>query len=65
MRKAALLPLIWVLLGVFSVNGEDPYRYYTWTVTYGTISPLGVPQQVGIEAIFVVVLNARKFPCVF
>lgn len=28
------------------VNAEDPYRYYTWTITYGTISPLGVPQQV-------------------
>ncbi|KAH0458100.1 hypothetical protein IEQ34_013415 [Dendrobium chrysotoxum] len=25
---------------------EDPYRYFTWTVTYGTASPLGVPQQV-------------------
>ncbi|KAH7851461.1 hypothetical protein Vadar_011945 [Vaccinium darrowii] len=24
----------------------DPYFYYTWTVTYGTASPLGVPQQV-------------------
>ncbi|KAK9948791.1 hypothetical protein M0R45_004353 [Rubus argutus] len=27
------------------VNAEDPYRYYTWTVTYGPVSPLGVPQQ--------------------
>ncbi|OVA07264.1 Multicopper oxidase [Macleaya cordata] len=25
---------------------EDTYRFYTWTATYGTISPLGVPQQV-------------------
>uniref|UniRef100_A0A0D3C1I4 Plastocyanin-like domain-containing protein n=1 Tax=Brassica oleracea var. oleracea TaxID=109376 RepID=A0A0D3C1I4_BRAOL len=25
---------------------EDPYRFFTWTVTYGTRSPLGVPQQV-------------------
>ncbi|RZC67162.1 hypothetical protein C5167_010852 [Papaver somniferum] len=24
---------------------EDPYRYFTWVVTYGTISPLGTPQQ--------------------
>ncbi|KAK6946500.1 Multicopper oxidase, C-terminal, partial [Dillenia turbinata] len=22
-----------------------PYRFFTWNVTYGTISPLGVPQQ--------------------
>ncbi|KAB2617928.1 L-ascorbate oxidase-like protein [Pyrus ussuriensis x Pyrus communis] len=28
-----------------SINAEDPYLYYTWTVTYGTISPLGVPQK--------------------
>ncbi|KAK9136219.1 hypothetical protein Syun_015549 [Stephania yunnanensis] len=28
------------------VNAEDPYRYYTWTVTYGTASPIGAPQQV-------------------
>ncbi|GMY11697.1 L-ascorbate oxidase homolog [Fagus crenata] len=32
-------------LSAFWVNAEDPYRYYTWTITYGTISPLGVPQQ--------------------
>ncbi|KAF9611174.1 hypothetical protein IFM89_027450 [Coptis chinensis] len=25
---------------------EDPYRYYTWTITYGTPTPLGIPQQV-------------------
>ncbi|GLT66217.1 hypothetical protein SLA2020_385960 [Shorea laevis] len=34
------------VLRLFLVNAEDPYLYYTWTVTYGTISPLGVPQQV-------------------
>ncbi|XP_038699106.1 L-ascorbate oxidase homolog [Tripterygium wilfordii] len=28
------------------VHGEDPYIFFTWNVTYGTISPLGVPQQV-------------------
>ncbi|PIA56107.1 hypothetical protein AQUCO_00700456v1 [Aquilegia coerulea] len=30
---------------VFVVRAEDPYRFFTWTITYGTISPLGVPQQ--------------------
>ena len=25
---------------------EDPYLFFTWNVSYGTISPLGVPQQV-------------------
>ncbi|KAK4763288.1 hypothetical protein SAY86_009056 [Trapa natans] len=27
------------------VRAEDPYLFFTWNVTYGTISPLGVPQQ--------------------
>lgn len=30
----------------FGVNGENPYRYITWKVTYGDIYPLGVKQQV-------------------
>ncbi|KAK9164365.1 hypothetical protein Syun_005267 [Stephania yunnanensis] len=48
MGEIVILPL---LLGVLAclnicvVQAEDPYRYFTWTVTYGTISPLGVPQQ--------------------
>ncbi|XP_007026109.2 PREDICTED: L-ascorbate oxidase homolog [Theobroma cacao] len=29
----------------FGVNGENPYRYITWKVTYGDIYPLGVKQQ--------------------
>lgn len=50
MEKQGLLRLIFgalALLSVSLVNAENPYRFYTWTVTYGTISPLGVPQQVG------------------
>ncbi|KAL8117575.1 L-ascorbate oxidase homolog isoform X1 [Apium graveolens] len=35
-----------ILLSVAIAKAEDPYRYFTWTVTYGTASPLGVPQQV-------------------
>ncbi|XP_043692634.1 L-ascorbate oxidase homolog [Telopea speciosissima] len=27
------------------VNGEDPYRFFTWNVSYGDIYPLGVKQQ--------------------
>ncbi|KAF3595399.1 hypothetical protein DY000_02024126 [Brassica cretica] len=47
------LSLIHLLLGALAllssfvtVKGESPYKFYTWTVTYGVISPLGVPQQV-------------------
>ncbi|XP_050388016.1 L-ascorbate oxidase homolog [Argentina anserina] len=50
MVKAVLLQLLFgvlaVVLSAFVVNAEDPYKFYTWTVTYGTLSPLGVPQQV-------------------
>nr|GEX40600.1 L-ascorbate oxidase homolog [Tanacetum cinerariifolium] len=27
------------------VTAEDPYHFFDWKVTYGTLSPLGVPQQ--------------------
>lgn len=50
MEKAVLLHVIFgvlAVLGVSLVKADDPYRYYTWTVTYGTRYPLGVPQQVG------------------
>ncbi|KAK7302235.1 hypothetical protein RJT34_13120 [Clitoria ternatea] len=34
------------MLSVSLVRAEDAYKYYTWTVTYGTRSPLGTPHQV-------------------
>ncbi|OMP02267.1 Multicopper oxidase, type 1 [Corchorus olitorius] len=37
--------VIVMLLLVSCTKGEDPYRFYTWNVTYGDISPLGVKQQ--------------------
>ncbi|MQL99197.1 hypothetical protein Taro_031918 [Colocasia esculenta] len=50
MRRAALLRLLCgalAFLGLFLLpaNADDPTRFLTWTVTYGTIAPLGVPQQ--------------------
>ncbi|KAH7532263.1 hypothetical protein FEM48_Zijuj04G0001300 [Ziziphus jujuba var. spinosa] len=30
---------------ISGVRAEDPYLFFTWNVTYGTISPTGVPQQ--------------------
>jgi len=33
------------LLGLSLVRAEDPYLFFEWHVTYGTISPLGVPQR--------------------
>lgn len=43
--KFAVAVFLVVLFGN-SVVAEDPYRYFDWNVTYGTIYPLGVPQQV-------------------
>ncbi|CAL9078316.1 unnamed protein product [Musa textilis] len=43
MSSIALFVLL-SLLGLSSVGAEDPYLFFTWNVTYGTISPLGVPQ---------------------
>ncbi|KAK1266778.1 hypothetical protein QJS04_geneDACA000056 [Acorus gramineus] len=34
-----------LLLSLGAARAEDPYLFFTWNVTYGTISPLGVPQQ--------------------
>lgn len=44
----SLLHLLCVVVALVSVNAEDAYKFYTWTVTYGTISPLGTPQQVNL-----------------
>lgn len=48
MRDCRVLCLFIALVLVFvhGVNGEDPYRFITWKVTYGDIYPLGVKQQV-------------------
>ncbi|KAI8002312.1 hypothetical protein LOK49_LG08G00240 [Camellia lanceoleosa] len=35
--------LLCLLAGVSVVRAEDPYLFFEWTGTYGTISPLGVP----------------------
>ncbi|KAG9443452.1 hypothetical protein H6P81_014792 [Aristolochia fimbriata] len=39
---AAVLPLLLAA----AVVAEDPYLFFTWDVTYGTISPFGTQQQV-------------------
>ncbi|CAJ1848301.1 unnamed protein product [Sphenostylis stenocarpa] len=47
-----IVVLLLCLLSV--VRGEDPYLFFTWNVSYGTLSPLGIPQQV--------ILINGKFP---
>nr|AAL87103.1 1-ascorbate oxidase [Petunia x hybrida] len=43
LRIVALL--LCLSIGNVVVKAEDPYLPFDWNVTYGTISPLGVPQQ--------------------
>ncbi|KAF8035339.1 hypothetical protein BT93_C1386 [Corymbia citriodora subsp. variegata] len=46
MNRVTLVSLLCLLAGAASVaRAEDPYFFFTWNITYGTISPLGVPQQ--------------------
>ncbi|VFQ62168.1 unnamed protein product [Cuscuta campestris] len=37
--------LMVIVLGNVVVEADDPYRFFTWNVTYGDIYPLGVKQQ--------------------
>ena len=46
MQGGRLLTVFVCLVSVALVNAGDPYFYYTWNVTYGTVAPLGIPQQV-------------------
>lgn len=48
MKRVDFLPFYLGLLAlvcVSSVNAEDLYRNFKWVFTYGTVSPLGVPQR--------------------
>ncbi|KAJ8565132.1 hypothetical protein K7X08_007708 [Anisodus acutangulus] len=44
-RTSLTVVALLVCLSVAVVKGEDPYLFFEWNVTYGTISPLGVPLQ--------------------
>ncbi|KAL1533137.1 L-ascorbate oxidase [Salvia divinorum] len=39
------LRLAALFLCLAAAAADSPYRFFNWNVTYGTISPLGVPQQ--------------------
>lgn len=43
---SCLFVLLLVVLQQCCVNGEDPYRFYSWRIHYGFVYPLGVKQQV-------------------
>lgn len=44
-RVALLVVVSFLSLAAAAVRAEDPYLYFTWRVTSGTIAPLGVPQK--------------------
>ncbi|KAJ0983031.1 hypothetical protein J5N97_011286 [Dioscorea zingiberensis] len=37
--------LLLLLSSTLTVHAEDPYRFFTWNITFGDIYPLGVKQQ--------------------
>ncbi|XP_023547180.1 L-ascorbate oxidase homolog [Cucurbita pepo subsp. pepo] len=44
--RSSLPPLLCLCISFFAIVGaDDPYRFFNWNVTYGTIYPLGLPQQ--------------------
>lgn len=45
MKSNAWSLLVVLLVLLECTNGEDPYKFFTWNVTYGDIYPLGVKQQ--------------------
>ncbi|GMJ05729.1 SKU5 similar 5 [Hibiscus trionum] len=45
LRGASCCIMLLILLVSCCTNGEDPYRFYTWNVTYGDIYPLGLKRQ--------------------
>ncbi|XP_028796832.1 L-ascorbate oxidase homolog [Neltuma alba] len=44
-RSKRLACLFLLVLLVTCAIGDDPYKFYSWNVTYGDIYPLGVKQQ--------------------
>lgn len=43
---ALSLSILLLILVVNGINGENPYRFYNWKVTYGFVYPMGVKQTV-------------------
>ena len=48
LAAAALLLASSLLL---AARADDPYRFYTWNVTFGDIYPLGVKQEVRAQGL--------------
>jgi L-ascorbate oxidase len=44
-RMTFVALFLYLSAGAITVHAEDPYHFFEWNVTYGTIAPLGVPQQ--------------------
>ncbi|GAB2246183.1 hypothetical protein Droror1_Dr00001676 [Drosera rotundifolia] len=45
-NKTMIVSSLLISMLVMVAQAEDPYLFFTWNVTYGTLSPLDVPQQV-------------------
>ncbi|KAG6416487.1 hypothetical protein SASPL_123917 [Salvia splendens] len=49
---SSLIAALALLLALHAANADNPYRYYTWKITYGDIYPLGVKQQAHLSSSF-------------
>ncbi|XP_018508079.1 L-ascorbate oxidase homolog [Brassica rapa] len=45
MRHSCKVSIVLLLVLINGVFGDNPYRFFTWKITYGDIYPLGVKQQ--------------------
>jgi hypothetical protein len=64
MKQTILTPIFLGILACWSaisVIAEDRYQFFTWEITYGTIFPLGVPQEVGLFYFFPCHLKCHFF----
>jgi hypothetical protein len=44
--NGAVWTMMMMTISIISfVQADDPYRFFDWRVTYGNISPLGIPQR--------------------
>ena len=58
---AALLVLLLAVAAPPLAGADDPYRYFTWTVTYGPISPLGTTQQVWVSVSLPILVSILEY----
>lgn len=63
MRDSCKVSIVLLLVLINGVFGDNPYRFFTWKITYGDIYPLGVKQQVFLLFLFFTFLSFPEKIC--